>query len=169
MKKMILVMVLIFCLLTTTQTAYGFFKQDEKIVIGTENEIYKIKQTMGNATNKLIPLGSVLKEGDTYYKTFKYEVYVEDGVNLESEITNIDLENSDYTSEELNLIFNFDMRIDHIKTVQISNGLFSDTTEGELVQITVTISMNNLEIIDNPSTMHGHNLSFSYLLRVSKS
>ena len=92
---------------------------------------------------------------------------IEQGVSLESEITNILWLNSNLNEESLNMLFNFDIEMSTIKEVTISNGIFNDSTLGELVQVTIVVSMNNISLLSDSETLLGQDLSFDYLLNVS--
>ena len=168
MKKIILVAVLIFSLLSSTEIAYSYFNDSSNQMLNEDNPLYVINQTIGNNSKNLIPKGSVLGVNDTYEITFKYEIVIEKGVNIESDITNAFMENTQYTSEELMTMFNFDVEFDHIEDITIKQGIFSDTTEGQLVNVCIKISMNNANDFNNSVLMLGGNLNFTYRLRVSK-
>ena len=139
MKKILFVTVLIFCLLGTTQTAYGFYEKDKISVLNDQGVLYTINSSTTETTKNLIPMGSVLGINDTYAITYTYQVYIEKGITLDSKIADLTLSNT-----------------------------FSGQTNGELVEITIRVSMNNIEELHNITTNFSQNLSFSYLLTVSK-
>lgn len=168
MKKILFIVVLIFSILTTTTSAYAYFDEENTPVLTADERLYVLDPQLVTQNKYLIPESSLLGVNDTYTYTFKYEAIVENNVDLESEITNIVWSNSNLSDEELNALFNFEIQIDHIETVSISNGLFSQTTSGELVEISVNVSMNNIALLHNYDTQLGDDLSFSYLLTVSK-
>ena len=168
MKKILFVAVLIFCLLTTTQTAYAYFDDDRTTVLEASEQLYSLQPQLVNQGEFLIPLGSVLGEDDTYYYIFQYEAIIEDGVTLDSDLANVVWENSSFSEEELNELFNFDIQIDHLGDTSFSKGLLYERTEGEIVEITITVSMNNIDLLYNSNTTFGQELSFDYLLTVSK-
>lgn len=168
MKKILFFAVLIFCLLGTTQKAYSYFDDSSITILNEDGELYIINETSNTTKKHLIPTGCILGDNDTYYVTYQYEVYIEKGINVESLVKNIVLEGSTLTDIELEQLFNFDITIDHVKDVTLSQGMFMDTTDGELLHITIEVTMNNMYYLNNSSTTFGHNLTFTYLLTVSK-
>ena len=168
MKKIIFVTVLIFCLLTSTEVAYSWFEEENNLVLNGENPLYTITQTVSNSYESLIPEDAILKDDDTYSITYQYEVIVEDGVSLETEITEVFFDENKSNFASLDGIFNFEFSLDHVETVNISNGWFSDTTIGEKVVISLTITMNNNEDIEQFSEVCYGNVNFTFVLRVSK-
>jgi hypothetical protein len=168
MKKILFVVVLIFCLLGTTQTAYSYFDNEQVSILNEEGELYKITKSTSSQDRNLIPLGAVLGINDTYSYIYHYEVYVEKGMELQNTIDHLSLENSVLTDKELNEVFDFSITVDHVKDVELSNGLFEGKTAGELIHITIEITMNSVQEITLLSTNLGHDLSFTYLLTLSK-
>jgi hypothetical protein len=168
MKKLLFITVLIFCLLGTTQTAYSYFDSSTPTILNEDGQLYTIIESSNKSSKQLIPLGCILSEDETYYIIYQYDVYIEKGMNIESAVTNLALEGSSLNEEELNKLFNFDILIDHRKDVQLSHGMFYDNSNGELVHIIIEVTMNNIDDFNNSSTIVGQNLSFTYLLTVSK-
>lgn len=168
MKKILFVMVLIFCLLGTTGTAYSYYEDSQISVLNENGEMYKITKTTSTNEKNLIPMGSILGMNDTYSLVYNYEVYVEKGMEIQSEIEDLVLEDSNLTEEQLSEVFSFTMEVEHIKDVELSNGLFSESTEGELLHIRIEVTMNSLEDTLLSSADFNNELSFTYLLTVSK-
>ena len=168
MRKILFIVVLIFCLLTTTQTAYAYFDKDTIQVLNEDGELYKLTEISSNDYQELIPQGSILGVNDTYTLTYKYEVYIEDGIHLDSQIDNIKWGEYLLNDSDLKEIYNFAIRIESLKDVELSQGLFTESTTGELLEITITVTMNDCENLNNIVTYYECDLSFDYLLTVSK-
>lgn len=169
MKKILFVSVLIFCLLASTQTAYAYFEQESIRVLDQDGELYQITENTNQSNKTLIPTGAILGVNDTYTLTYTYQVYVEKGVDLSSEVLNIKWGEHLLTDIDAENVYRFDVSVDHIKDVQISQGLFTENTTGELVEITVNITMNDVENIHDLMSNYGDVLTFDYVLTVSKS
>lgn len=168
MKKIIFVTVLIFCLLSGTELAYSYFEESNDIVLDHENQLYTLDETFSSANQKLIPVGSVLKEMDTYYLVFKYEVIVEENMDLAASIENLSLNDNISNLAYLSDVFTFDISFDHVENIQIGQGLFQDGKTAEKIEITVTISMNDIQDTQYYKDIYNSFLSYSLLLRVSK-
>ena len=167
MKKILFIMVLVFSIFTTTETAFAYFEQENTPVLEADDRLYVLNPKLVSEGKYLVPEGAILGVNDTYYYTFTYEVIIEKGVELDSSISSITWNNSNLNDEELRSLFNFDFEIDHVKDVGISNGLLQETSDGELVEINVIVSMNDIALLHNYSTQLGDELTFSYLLTVS--
>ena len=168
MKKILFTAVLIFCFLTTTQTAYAYLEDDKVTVLEANEDYYVLTPQLVNQKENLIPLGAVLGENDTYYYTFKYQVIIEEDVFLASDIINTVWDNSNLSEDILSKLFNFDIQIDQLKNTNISQGFLQEQSTGKLIEITVTVSMNDIDTLYNNTTKMGQELSFDYLLTVSK-
>ena len=167
MKKILFIVVLIFSILTTTETAFAYFDKESTPVFNSDERLYVLNPQLITQNKYLVPEGSVLGMNDTYYYTYKYEVIVEKGVTLDSSISDITWNNSNLSNDELTQVFNYDISYNYIKDVNISNGLFQETTDGELIEITVLVSMNDLALFYNNELNLGDELSFSYIFTAS--
>ncbi len=167
MKKILFIVVLIFSILTTTETAFAYFDKENTPVLKADDRLYVLNPQLVTQNKYLVPEGAILGVNDTYHYTFKYEVIAEKGVDIDSSITKIIWNNSNLDDEELYQLFNFEINVINIKDTSISNGLLKETTDGELLEITVTVSMNNIALLHNYETELGDELSFNYLLTVS--
>lgn len=167
MKKIITFMVLIFSLLATTQVGYSYFEESNGFVMSEENPLYVINQVSLDSTKSLIPTGARLGENDTYTITFTYEVTIEEGISLDTYIDNVALMNNSLNEDTLNEVFNFDITVDHKEYVTLDNGLFKEGYEGEVITITVDVTMNDLEFFEDYDLLYGENLTFSIVLSVS--
>lgn len=168
MKKIIIVVVLIFLLLQSTQVAFAYFEEENEIILDENNQLYVINQTMSNNTELLIPQGAILTENETYVITYQYEIIVEQDMDIEAKIADLYLE-TDVMADEIKQVFNFDISFDHIGTTNISNGFFSNETIGNIIVVTVEISMNNIEDFDYYLDIYSKEISFSFVLTLSKS
>ncbi|AIO18865.1 hypothetical protein KQ51_00986 [Candidatus Izimaplasma bacterium HR1] len=168
MKKILFVVVLIFCLLTTTETAYSYFEEEKTPSLGDSGELYVISQSMIKNEGNLIPKGCVLGINDTYSIIFKYQLLVEGSVTLDSSVINLVWENSNLSEEELENVFNFDIKIDHIDDATSNRALFDNQNNDKLVEITIEVTMNSVPELVKYSAPFGDELSFTYLLTVSK-
>lgn len=167
MKKILIVLVLIFSLFTTTEKAYSYFEENQTPTITNEDNLYVLNETLNTNEKSLIPTTSVLGVNDTHSIIFQYEIVVEKDITLTPDVLNLVLENSELQSQELNEIFNFYLRIDHKEDTVLREGLFTQSTEGEVVVLTVEITMNDTQYSEYFRTNLGDNLSFDCILTVS--
>ena len=165
MKRIIVVMVLIFSLFSTLDIAYSYNIQQDNI-IGNEYSLYHFTDTVNQSTN-LIPVGAVLKENDTYYQTYVYTVYVEDDVDYTVYINDIFSNNTSISKNDLTNIFNIDIDFEQMGTITTYSSLLNQTTSVRELRITLTISMNNIDNYDY-NLIIDNDISFILTVHITK-
>lgn len=168
MKKILTVVVLFFIILGSSQIGSSYFKESNASDLSNEKPLYMINEVVSNNKERLIPLGAIKAENDTYKVTFHYEITVEKDMDIHTSIKNISLINGmneetkfeDITLEDL---FRFDITVEHKEDVELDEGLFKEGTAGEVLTITVEVMINNLEDFTNYQALNGNTLTFTLL------
>jgi len=168
MKKMLLVLVLIFILLGTSQKVISFFEEDSEVILHEDNSLYQLNVTTNSDTSRLIPRTALLGVNDTYEIVYKYEVYVEDNVDLLSEIKNLQISDSSLEAQKINDLFNIEVSLEHIHDQQISTNSNGNEVNAHLVKIYLIFTMNDVKDTDLYAQVRGEEISFDYLLTISK-
>lgn len=168
MKKMLLVLVLIFILLGTSQKVISFFEEETEVILHENNSLYQLNVTTNSDTNRLIPRTALLGVNDTYEIIYKYEIYVEDNVDLLSEITDLQILDSSLKAQKINDLFNFDISFEHFENEQITTRSNGEDVNAHLVKIYVKLTMNDIKDYAVYKEISGKTLNFTYLLTISK-
>ena len=168
MKKMLLVLVLIFILLGTSQKVISFFEEETEVILHEQNSIYQLNVTTNSDTSRLIPRTALLGVNDTHEIVYKYEIYVEDNVDLLSEIKDLQILGSSLEAQKINDLFNFDIEFEHLHDEQITQKVNGEEVIAHLVKIYVKVSMNDVKDYTTYQEINGKQLNFSYLLTISK-
>ena len=109
MKKILLVLVLIFILLGTSQKVISFFEEETEVILHENNSLYQLKVTTREDSNRLIPRTALLGVDETHEIIYKYEIYVEDNVDLLSEIKDLQILDSSLKAQKINDLFDFEI------------------------------------------------------------
>lgn len=168
MKKILLVLVLIFILLGTSQKVISFFEEETEVILHENNSLYQLNVTTNNDTSRLIPRTALLGVNDTYEIVYKYEIYVEDNVNLLSEIKNLQILDSSLKAQKINDLLNIDISFEHIDDEEITTNYNGEQINAHLVKIYVRFTLNDIKDTDLMAELQGKTVSFDYLLTVSK-
>lgn len=166
MKKIVILVVLIFCLLPTTEYAYSFVNNQDSIVLNSDQSLYHFYEEINNENQTLIPIGALLKENDTYYLRYSYQVYIEEGMNYDVSIEDIKSSVSGISDEDLDQLFNFQVNVDQGVTVQTSSGLLTNSQSAYLVQITILVSMNDIPQFEQYDELMNNQIDFRISLHV---
>jgi hypothetical protein len=168
MKKILLVLVLIFILLGTSQKVISFFEEETEVVLHENNSLYQLNVTTNSDTSRLIPRTALLGVNDTYEIVYKYEIYVEDNVDLLSEIKDLQILDSSLKAQKINDLFDFEISFEHIENQKITTSSNGEEVNAHLVKIYVRIAMNDLKDRTLYTEIAGKTLNFTYLLSISK-
>lgn len=168
MKKILLVLVLIFILLGTSQKVISFFEEETEVILHEENSLYHLKVTTREDSNRLIPRTALLGVDETHEIIYKYEIYVEDNVDLLSEIKDLQILGSSLEAQKINEVFDFEIEFEHFQDEQISSKVNGETIEAHLVKVYVKLSMNDIKDYTTYQEIAGKSMNFTYLLTISK-
>ena len=168
MKKILLVLVLIFILLGTSQKVISFFEEETEVVLHENNSLYQLNVTTNSDTSRLIPRTALLGVNDTYEIVYKYKIYVEDNVDLLSEIKDLQILDSSLKAQKINDLFDFEISFEHIENQKITTSSNGEEVNAHLVKIYVRIAMNDLKDRTLYTEIAGKTLNFTYLLSISK-
>jgi len=168
MKKMLLVLVLIFILLGTSQKVISFFEEETEVILHENNSLYQLKVTTREDSNRLIPRTALLGVDETHEIIYKYEIYVEDNADLLSEIKDLQILGSSLEAQNIKEIFNFDIEFEHHKDQQIYTKVNGEEITAHLVKVYVKLSMNDIKDYTTYQEINGKSMNFTYLLTVSK-
>lgn len=169
MKKAMIIVVLIFSLFSTTEIAYSYFSETNDLVLTEDNPLYQLEKTANDSMYSLIPKTAFLGENDTHEITHRYQIYIEEGLNYDSEVYELKMNDSLITNEELEEIFLFKIDYKEVKTVQIDEGIFTDGTTAKLIEVTIKISMNEPKDYDTYLMVAGKDLVYNFRLTVTNS
>lgn len=168
MKKILLVMVLIFILLGTSQKVISFFEEETEVILHEQNSLYQLKVTTREDSNRLIPRTALLGVDETHEIIYKYEIYVEDNVDLLSEVKDLHILGSSLEAQKINDLFNFDIEFEHFQDDQMSTKVNGEVINSHLVKVYVKLSMNDIKDYTTYQEINGKAMNFTYLLTVSK-
>lgn len=163
MKKLIILVVLIFSLLSTVDYAYSYYNEETSYVVANEEGLYKLSEPVNKTQKALVPLGVVLGENETYYVTFEYTVYVEEDVDYEMYLSSIIL-NNEISTELPDELFNVEFTVDQVNTKPIKQALLGNSNTAVELLITATVSMNNLEDFNDYQLLWNKELDFEFTL-----
>lgn len=170
MKNIIPILVLIFLILSGTTSVYSYWDDSQDIHLNEKDTFVVIEQAMSNSENNtLIPLGAIQTENDVYEIVFVYEVIVQNGYELETLIENIELSNQKYQDSKIDDLFTFTFGTKVIKNTSVSLNVFEEYNKDIKLQITISVSINNENSLEQLQLIQGEKIEFSVLLRVSKS
>lgn len=168
MKKMLLVLVLIFILLGTSQKVISFFEEETEVILHENNSLYQLKVTTRQDSNRLIPRTALLGVDETHEIIYKYEIYVEDNVDLLSEVKDLQILGSSLEAQKINDLFNFDIEFEHFEDEEIYTKVNGEEINAHLVKVYVKVSMNDIKDYTTYEEIAGKALNFTYLLTLSK-
>lgn len=144
MKKLFFSLVLMFFVFAGTVRVYGFY-QDTKTTQITEVNTYQLlTQNLVTENDKnLVPKGSILGVNDVEEIVFEYQVFVQTDFEIDYSVNNLGI--GDYEiDQDLVHLFNFDFAKVVVKKDSIQTDLFTDDQEGDIVKVTLKVSMNQL-------------------------
>ena len=144
MKKLIFSLVLIFFVPLYSFRVYGFY-QDTKLNQLTEGNTHVLlTQRLVTDNDKfLVPKGSILGVNDVEEVVFEYQVFVQKNLEITYKVEQLSL-NGKIVDEDLTSLFNFEFNQLLLKNETIQTDLLLGREEGYFVQITLTVSINDL-------------------------
>lgn len=143
MKKVILLMSLIFLLFSGTITAFTYAEQNKDMYIENEKEFITISNGIRtNNASRLIPSGAIQGQNDVYEIYFEYEIYFNNEYDLDIAVDELHLSSGLLTEDTLKELFNFETSVTYKENVKVNNGLFNEIEDGTKAIITVTVSLN---------------------------
>ena len=107
-------------------------------------------------------------KGYTYEIIYKYEIYVEDDVDLLSEIMDLQISGSSLKAQKIFDLINIEISFEHVENEQISTMNNGTDIDAHLVKIYVKLTMNDVKDYTTYDEINGKTLSFDYLLTISK-
>ena len=142
MKKLILSLVLIFFISLSSLKIYSYSKDMNTQYITNENTHIVISQNLETEEGKqLVPKGAILGVDDTEEMIFTYKIFVQEGMEIDYNITNIEI-NNEIVSSEISDLFEFEFEVDSIELDSLQLELFEGEQAGYFIEITVILSMN---------------------------
>ena len=164
MKKIILSLILIFFVSISTVRVYGYYDDLNTPYLSENSKSIRIVQKMSsNKGKELVPRGVILGVNDTEEIVFTYKVFIQNGISFEYYINNITI-NNDILSEELEDLFNFEIKIVKLEKENIQANLFDEKLEGNYYEITVTLSMN-MPTEEQFYSISGQQLRFEFTVK----
>jgi len=161
MKKLILVVILIFFVSLSTVRVYGYYDDsDTQYLSETETKI-KIMESIQTSNGKnLVPTGVILGINDTEEIIYTYKVFIQDGIDFEYYIQNLSI-NNEIASNDVNDLFNFEFEVKKLEKENIQVDLFNQSLDGRFVEITVILTMN-MPSESQFNIVFGQQLSFDF-------
>lgn len=168
MKKFLFIVVLIFLFSYSSVTVYSYYEDSDMNYLNDETAIFLINGSLRPTGNeKLIPLGAVQKQGDTYEIVYKYEILIPNNELLDVSINNI-LSSNDHANNGLTeRLFNFDFEIEYEDNVDYKAELFQDSLEVTRATVTLRISMNMPATQEEYFTIKDSKITFNVLFTLS--
>lgn len=143
MKKMILLISLVFLLFSGTMTVFTYAEQNKDLYLEDDKESIKIGTIVKSENNsRLIPNGAILKTNDVYEISFEYEIFFDDNYDLDIAVGELSLTNNELSNEILGRLFNFDIKVEYQENMKVNDGILKGTDNATRALVTVTISMN---------------------------
>ena len=142
MKKLLISLVLVFFISISTMKAYAYYEDANTDYITEEHpQVLLSQKMMTEAGKRLVPSGSILGVNDVEEVVFSYRVFVQDGLKLEVEESNIL-----FNGQELGVVqdlFNFDYSISVLEEDALHTNLFEASEAGYFVEVVLRVSMEN--------------------------
>lgn len=143
MKKVILLMSLIFLLFSGTITAFTYAEQNKDIYLENETEFIRISNGIRtNNSSRLIPSGAIQGQNDVYEIYFEYEIFFNKDYDLDIAVDELSLSTGLLSEEALHELFNFEISVEYQNNVKVNNGLFDEIEDGSKAIVTITVSLN---------------------------
>ena len=141
MKKLLISLVLIFFISISTMKAYAYY-EDANTHYVTEDrpELLLNQQMLTEEGKQLVPRGSILGVNDTEEIVFEYQVFVQNGLELNVEESNLRFNGLE--KEEVEGLFDFSYDIKILDQDTLHTNLFDGSEEGYFALVTLTVSMN---------------------------
>jgi len=140
MKKLLISLVLVFFISISTMKAYAYYEDASTDYITEEHpQVLLSQKMMTEAGKRLVPSGSILGVNDVEEVLFSYRVFVQDGLKLEVEESNIL-----FNGQELDVVqdlFNFDYSISVLEEDSLHTNLFEGSEAGYFVEVVLRVSM----------------------------
>ena len=141
MKKLLISLVLIFFISISTMQAYAYYEDANTHYVTEEHRELLLTQKMVTEEGKrLVPKGSILGVDDTEEVVFEYKVFVQNGLELNVEESNLRF--NGLKNEEVEALFDFSYDSKILNQDNLHTNLFEASEEGYFVQVTLTVSMN---------------------------
>ena len=164
MKKIILSMILIFFVSISTVRVYGYYDDIDTPYLSENTKSIQIVEKMSSNNGKeLVPSGVIMGIHDTEEIVYTYKVFIQNGVSFEYYINNITV-NNEILSEELEDLFNFEIKVEKLEKENIQAELFEEKLEGNYYEITVTLSMN-MPTEEQFYSISGQQLRFEFIVQ----
>lgn len=142
MKKLLISLVLIFFISISTMKAYAYYEDSKINYINEESPQLLLNQKMVTEEGKrLVPKGSILGVNDIEEVVFEYQVFVQEGLELSVDESNLRFNGLEKVQAEG--LFNFTYNIELLEQDTLHTNLFEGSEQGYFVLVTLTVSMNN--------------------------
>ena len=161
MKKVFLLISLIFLLLSGSVSVYSYAEQNKDLYLSENDQVIILNDSLKPKNNQtLIPLGAIQKSNDVYEVVFKYEIFIDEEFDVELLIDDLTFSTGNLSSEELGELFNFSVKYVEQSDQNFNNGLFNSNKTAKKVEVFITISMNEPTSFDQYQIVSRGNLNF---------
>lgn len=169
MKKLVILMSLVFLFFTSSISVYAYNEQVKDDFLENENQFIMYNETLKAENNeKLIPVTAIRKVGDVYEVTFQYEIVHTKNYELDIAVSNLHITNKSISEERLSEIFTFDITKSLPESHQINKGIFQSSLEGENTIVTITITMAEPNSKTEFLNISGNQLFFDVIFTIHK-